>query len=160
MARTRSRLLVLAAVSVGVLTAGSPALAQDPEPLKTLRVKLDGAVELAEAQNRGIDIDHGLERVPDGIEAEVHVTRAQELELAALGAEILEPGEEFQWSLAKAQTLAADGLLAPPAPTVRVVRADYFSTKGQGFLYVEARTTKGAQTTPVVGMTLENDTGD
>ena len=47
----------------------------------------------------------------------------------------------------------------PPAPTVRVVRADYFSTKGQGFLYVEARTTQGAQTTPVVGMTLESDTG-
>ena len=47
----------------------------------------------------------------------------------------------------------------PPAPTVRVVRADFFSTKGQGFLYVEARTTKGAQTTPVVAMTLENDTG-
>ncbi len=48
-------------------------------------------------------------------------------------------------------SLAADALLRPPAPTVRVVRADFFSTKGQGFLYVEARTTKGAQTTPVVG---------
>ena len=47
----------------------------------------------------------------------------------------------------------------PPDPTVRVVRADYFTTKGQGFLYVEARTTQGAQTDPVVGMTLENDQG-
>ena len=43
---------------------------------------------------------------------------------------------------------------------MRVVRADFFSTKGQGFLYVEARTTKGAQTTPVVAMTLESDTGE
>ena len=42
---------------------------------------------------------------------------------------------------------------------MRVVRADWFTTKGQGFLYVEARTTQGAQTNPIVGMTLENDTG-
>ena len=55
---------------------------------------------------------------------------------------------------------AADPVLPkPPDPTVRVVRADYFTTKGQGFLYVEARTTLGNQTTPVVGMTLENDQG-
>lgn len=159
MARTRSRLLVLAALSVGVLSASAPALAQDPEPTKTVRVQLDGAVMLAEAQNRGFDLDHGIERVPNGIEAEMHVTRAQELELAAMGAKILEPGQEFQWSLSSANTVAADSLLAPPAPTVRVVRADFFSTKGQGFLYVEARTTKGAQTNPVVAMTLESDTG-
>ena len=37
-------------------------------------------------------------------------------------------------------------------PTVRVVRADWFTTKGQGFLYVEARTTEGQQTNPIVGM--------
>ena len=47
----------------------------------------------------------------------------------------------------------------PADPTVRVVRADWFTTKGQGFLYVEARTTQGAQTNPIVGMTLENDQG-
>ena len=51
------------------------------------------------------------------------------------------------------------GAAQPPDPTVRVVRADYFTTKGQGFLYVEARTTQGAQTNPVVGMTLESDQG-
>jgi len=42
---------------------------------------------------------------------------------------------------------------------VRVVRADWFTTKGQGFLYVEARTTEGAQADPIVGMQLENDSG-
>ena len=46
----------------------------------------------------------------------------------------------------------------PPDPTVRVVRADYFTTKGQGFLYVEARTTR-APGPAAVGMTLENDQG-
>ena len=50
-----------------------------------------------------------------------------------------------------ANVAAADALLRPPAPTVRVVRADWFTTKGQGFLYVEARTTEGAQANPIVG---------
>ena len=60
----------------------------------------------------------------------------------------------------KSPSAAADPVLPkPPDPTVRVVRADYFTTKGQGFLYVEARTTLGNQTNPIVGMTLENDQG-
>ena len=51
-------------------------------------------------------------------------------------------------------------LLQPPAPTVRVVRADYFTTKGQGFLYVEARTTRDTgQTQAPITMRLENDSG-
>ena len=49
----------------------------------------------------------------------------------------------------KSSAAAADPVLPrPPDPTVRVVRADCFTTKGQGFLYVEARTTQGAQTQP------------
>src|SRR6478735_2342976 len=155
----RTRLLVLAALSVGFVVP-APVGAQEPDPVSEVKVKLSGAAMLAEAQNAGIDLDHGMQRVPGGIEAEAHVTKAQELELIALGAQILQPGQEFQWSMAEANVAAADALLRPPAPTVRVVRADFFSTKGQGFLYVEARTTKGAQTTPVVGMTLESDTGE
>ena len=38
--------------------------------------------------------------------------------------------------------------------------SDWFTTKGQGFLYVEARTTEGAQENPVVTMQLENDSGE
>ena len=161
MARTRSRLLVLAALSVGVFTAGSPALAQEPEPVSELRVKVAGAVELAELADAGIDIEHDVTRVPDGIEAEVHATRAQELQILAMGGEIVENGEEFEWNFARTSSnLLSDALPRPAAPTVRVVRADYFSTKGQGFLYVEARTTQGAQTAPLVTMQLENNTGD
>ena len=155
----RTRLLVLAALSVGFVVPASVG-AQEPDPVSQVKVKLSGAAMLAEAQNAGIDLDHGMQRVPGGIEAEAHVTKEQELELIALGAQILQPGQEFKWSMSSAQVAAADALLRPPAPTVRVVRADFFSTKGQGFLYVEARTTKGAQTTPVVAMTLESDTGE
>ena len=58
------------------------------------------------------------------------------------------------------ESLRPDALLRPPAPTVRVVRADFFSTKGQGFLYVEARTTQGRADDAGRGDALESDTGD
>ena len=92
--------------------------------------------------------------MPNRIEAETTVTRAQELALVADGVRILEAGQEFKWAARpdralKSSSAAADPVLPkPPDPTVRVVRADYFTTKGQGFLYVEARTTLGAQTNP------------
>ena len=89
-----------------------------------------------------------MQRVPGGIEAESHVTKEQELELLAWARRSSQPGRSSSGAWHDAQVAAADALLRPPAPTVRVVRADFFSTKGQGFLYVEARTTKGAQTTP------------
>ncbi len=60
---------------------------------------------------------------------------------------------------ADATAAAADPLLAPPAPTVRVVRADYFTTKGQGFLYVEARTTRTSAEPRADHDALESDTG-
>jgi len=156
----RRRMLVLAAVSAGVFSSAGAAFAQNPEPVNELRVKVAGIVELNELADAGIDVDHDVERVPDGIEAEVHVTKAQELQLLAMGAEIVDEGEEFAWNFATSKTLMSDALPRPAAPTVRVVRADYFSTKGQGFLYVEARTTQGAQTNPVITMQLENNTGD
>ena len=36
--------------------------------------------------------------MPNGIEADDEVTRAQELALAAEGVQILEPGQEFKWA--------------------------------------------------------------
>src|SRR3954447_6454901 len=166
MVRSRARWLVLAAIA-SVFTAG-PAGAQQrsaleaPEPVSTVRVQLPGSVALAEAESAGIDFSGTPERVPDGVQSDAVVTDEQLAKLKAMGAKVVAPGQEFAWALGKAKTAAeaaATTLLAPPASTVRVVRADYFTTKGQGFLYVEARTTEGAQSTPVVGMTVENDTG-
>ena len=86
----RRRMLVLAAVSAGVFSSAGAAFAQNPEPVNELRVKVAGIVELNELADAGIDVDHDVERVPDGIEAEVHVTKAQELQLLAMGAEIVD----------------------------------------------------------------------
>src|SRR4051794_15628878 len=158
--RMRIRLLVLAIAA----TVVSPAAAQPRSPLevpdavKKVRVHIDGAVAMSELESEGFDFSGGLVRVPDGIEVDAIVTDQQELDLLARGARIVERGTEFTWRTVKAKSLAA-ALPRPPEPTVRVVRADYFTTKGQGFLYVEARTTQGAQANPTVGMTLENDQG-
>src|SRR3954471_11788307 len=157
--RMRIRLLVLALAA----TVVSPAAAQQRSPLETpdavkqVRVHVDGAVALSRLESEGFDFSGGLVRVPDGIEVDAIVTDQQELDLVARGAEIVERGQEFTWKTVKAKSLAAPALPRPADPTVRIVRADWFTTKGQGFLYVEARTTQGAQST--VGMTLENDQG-
>src|SRR3954454_2669941 len=161
--RMRMRLLVLALAA----TVVSPAAAQQRSPLETpdavkqVRVHVDGAVALSRLESEGFDFSGGLVRVPDGIEVDAIVTDQQELDLVARGAEIVEHGAEFKWKTVKGASFAprAAALPRPPEPTVRIVRADWFTTKGQGFLYVEARTTQGAQTNPTVGMTVENDQG-
>ena len=117
---------------------------------------------MAAAENAGIDFSGNAERVPDGIETDAIVTDEQLAKLQGDGRRRSWRGRGVRVGARQGQVGGRGGgatLLAPPAPTVRVVRADYFTTKGQGFLYVEARTTQGAQTNPVVGMTLENDTG-
>ena len=129
-----------------------------PDPVQQVRIHVAGAVELAELESAGFDLNHGVTRVPTGLEVDTVVTHKRLIELVARGAKVVEPGQEFKWSGVKKAAFAgpqtATVLPRPPDPTVRIVRADYFTTKGQPFLYVEARTTQGAQTNPTVGMTV------
>ena len=172
MRRTRSRLLVLA-LGAGLLGAATPAAAdqrsplEQPEATKTVRVLLDGAVEMAELESAGYRL-----RPQRGARAERPRgrrrgdRRRRSWRWPREGVQILEPGQEFKWAGRADRALKGPARRRrtrccpkPPDPTVRVVRADYFTTKGQGFLYVEARTTQGSADHPVVGMTLENDQG-
>ncbi|MFI7282923.1 M14 family metallopeptidase [Micromonospora chersina] len=162
--------VLMATGPAGAEPAGSAARAgsarsglEVPEAARLVRIKLTGADMLDKVAAAGFDLEHGLKRVPTGIEGEAVATAEQVAELEALGVEILGDGEGFAWGEQAdggLQTLRAQA--AQPLAheeTVRIARADWFTTKGQGFLYVEARTTEGAQTNPVVGMQLENDSG-
>ena len=117
-------------------------------------------------RTRAIDLEHSGVRVPNGIEVDAHrdrrrrswtlVARGRRDPRAGPGVQVERRADRASSRRSAAATRCCRGR---PTPTVRVVRADYFTTKGQGFLYVEARTTQGEQTDPIVGMTLENDTG-
>ncbi|MFD2762632.1 M14 family zinc carboxypeptidase [Micromonospora eburnea] len=162
--------VLMATTPAGADPAGSTARAgsershlEDQDPVRLVRIQLAGADMLDKVVAAGFDLEHGLRRVPTGIEGEAVVTAEQIAELEALGVEILDDGQGFAWS-----DDADGGLPAFRAQavqplsheqTVRIVRADWFTTKGQGFLYVEARTTAGQQTNPIVAMQLENDSG-
>ncbi|MEH1031931.1 M14 family metallopeptidase [Micromonospora profundi] len=184
----RIALLAVPALVAGVLVSTGPAGADPTGPkgsagsghslLENIKqahhvdIKLAGADMLDKVAAAGFDIEHGLKRVPDGIEGEVVVTADELTKLKSMGVQLLDDNTRFKWSE------KADGGLKgpagpkakPPAPggppatdpalaTVRIARADWFTTKGQGFLYVEARTTEGQQTNPIVGMQLENNSG-
>ncbi|MFF5177793.1 M14 family metallopeptidase [Micromonospora sp. NPDC000316] len=188
----RIALLAVPALVAGVLVSTGPAGAEPAGPRATagsgysqlenltqahhVDIKLAGADMLDKVVAAGFDIEHGLKRVPDGIEGEVMVTADELTRLKSMGVQLLDDNARFKWSE------KADGGLKgpagpkakPPAPggpnaqppatdpaleTVRIARADWFTTKGQGFLYVEARTTEGQQASPIVGMQLENNSG-
>lgn len=170
-------LLAPAALLVGVLTA-IPAGAdpenvtpssgrsplEDPDEVSLVRIHLTGSDMLDAVNEAGFDVGHGLTRVPTGIEGEAVVTATEIAELEAMGVEILADGEGFTWDAETDETFVQSFSTETITPftheeAVRIARADWFTTKGQGFLYVEARTTAGQQTNPVVTMQLENDSG-
>ena len=167
-------LLVLAA---SMLVVGEPATAappeagsesrsplEAPEPVRTVNLHLTGSDMLDAVNEAGFDLSSGPVRVPTGVEVEAVVSEPEIAALEAMGAQVLPKDEGFEWGFRQDDAFAAPfapspGVLSHGA-TVRIARADWFTTKGQGFLYVEARTTEGAQTDPVVTMQLENDSGE
>ncbi|WP_406076743.1 M14 family metallopeptidase [Micromonospora sp. NBC_00858] len=173
----RIALLALPALVAGVLVATGPAGAdptestatagrsqlEDREQVRLVNIKLAGADMLDKVVAAGFDLEHGLKRVPTGIEGEAVVTAEQIAELKAMGVEVLGDDVGFAWSDEADGGIngAASRAVQPlnHEATVRIARADWFTTKGQGFLYVEARTTEGQQADPIVGMQLENDSG-
>jgi hypothetical protein len=137
---------------------------EDPDEVSLVRIHLTGSDMLDAVNEAGFDVGHGLTRVPTGIEGEAVVTATEIAELEAMGVEILADGEGFTWDAETDETFVQSLSTETITPfthdeSVRIARADWFTTKGQGFLYVEARTTSGQQTNPVVTMQLENDSG-
>ncbi|TQJ23410.1 chitobiase/beta-hexosaminidase-like protein [Micromonospora sp. A202] len=175
----RIALLALPALVGSILVATGPAGAdptgpsaatsrsqpEDRESVRLVQVRLTGADMLDKVAAAGFDLEHGLRRVPTGIEGEAVVTAEQVTELTAMGVEVLADDAGFAWSDQADGGIGVDAAGARAVQpsnhqaTVRIARADWFTTKGQGFLYVEARTTEGQQADPIVGMQVENDSG-
>ena len=185
MTRTKLRIVLLAlvgsilVVSAPVSAADDPASSSErsplesPDPVSEVWLSFTGSDQLNAAASAGIDVEHNIVRVPTGIEAPALVTQEQLALLDTMGVEVISDAERFEWDLSAdgAQSFALRSGASSPFSsfetllaldhdaTVRIVRADYFTTKGQGFLYVEARTTLGQQSNPVITMQLANDTG-
>src|SRR5262245_45205971 len=174
--------LVLLALAAGAALAVAPAQAdsdepalEQPEAVTEVVLSLTGSEQLNTLAAAGFDLEHDARRVPTGVEAPALVTAEQRAQLEAMGVKVLDKADRWKWDLdaaptaspvrlapAGAESLAAQFSTLGPLvdgvkPPVRVVRADYFTTKGQGFLYVEARS--GQTTTTNIGMQLSNDTG-
>ncbi len=129
---------------------------EEPDPITFVRLRLDGVAAIDELHDAGIDTAHNFERVPDGVEIDAFVTDEQLAELRAQGVEVLPGGltylerqDAIAASADSAQLFALPFAAAAaeesdlPADTVKVGRVDYFTTKGQGFLSVEAKSSLG-----------------
>ena len=184
MARFKLRIVLFALI--GSILVVAPASAEDPaplgersaletpDPLSTVWLSFTGSDQLNAAASAGIDVEHNIVRVPNGIEAPAIVTEEQLALLDTMGVEVISDAERFTWDLSEDAASSSFALRSGSSSpfsaletlialdheaTVRIVRADYFTTKGQGFLYVEARTTLGQQSNPVITMQLANNTG-
>ncbi len=143
--RAYRRLLIgLLAVGLIVTTLSIPAVgADDPIPVRqdlpleeesVVRILIPGSEELYALQDAGFDLAGGFERVAQGIEIDAVLTASQ---IAALG--------DFDTILAEdapevvPQPFRMAMVDAENTDTVTVGRVDWFTTKGQGFLSIEAK---------------------
>jgi Zinc carboxypeptidase/Chitobiase/beta-hexosaminidase C-terminal domain len=164
---TLLRFIVLAVASLLVVVGSAGAAPpqersplEAPERVRTVNLHVAGSDQLDDLADAGVDLAGAATRVPTGLEVEAVVTDAEAAALEAEGVQVLPKREGFEWSFRQGRAFATPFGAMTHEKTVRVVRADWFTTKGQGFLYVEARTTEGAQEDPVVTMQLENDSGE
>ena len=152
---TLLRFLVLVLASIMLVVAGPAAAAppersplEAPEPVRTVNLRVAGSEMLNDVAEAGFDLSSGATRVPSGVEVEAVVTDSEVAALRARGVQVLPKSEGFEWGFRRSRAFAPPLTPLTHEKTVRIARADWFTTKGQGFLYVEARTTEGAQDEP------------
>src|SRR5918994_5052692 len=117
-----TRLSIVLGLVASVLFVIVPAAAQDgqdrnarspleaPDPVLDVRLSLTGSDMLDAVTALGVDIGHGLRRVPTGIEVDATVPAELMPELEALGVDVLPLGQGWDWD-ADGRTPAAQNLL-------------------------------------------------
>lgn len=147
--RRTARLVIVAAATAGLAAAGLSAQANDPSPEaapvrqelplpdeRVVRIHVPGSEALYAMEDAGYDFTGQYERVPDGVVVDALLTAEQLAGLDAYGATVSAPAPGV------GPTRAGRDLpttAAAAADTVTVGRVDWFTTKGQGFLSVEAK---------------------
>lgn len=137
-----------------------PAETPKVEEGKLTRILVPGSDVLNEMQNAGYDFAGGAERVPDGIEIDALLTKTQLKALPDFGVRLA--SDPVPIKRAKVRHLKEQA-----TDSITIGRVDWFKTKGQGFLSVEAKTTAkdGADLTLAWGdesqkMDLYKDSGE
>src|SRR5690606_41946369 len=115
-----------------------------PPPTALVRLRLPSVAALDAAVSEGLDVAGDCARVPEGVEVDAVVTAEEIAALQDDGALVLPADAPQPADLGTSRDPAAGerGGLAALQTTdrVKVGRVDYFTTKGQGFLSVEAKT--------------------
>jgi hypothetical protein len=141
------------------------------EEASVVEVHLADTAELDRLVETGVDLDHGVHVGDDGsIHAKAVVTPSQQARLKVQGFELertlFTPQdseaaiEEREATLSAASAENAEFAAAAEAAAVsdvRIIRADYYTSFGQGFLSVEAKFADGQ--TVSSQMTVERDSG-
>jgi hypothetical protein len=151
--RWRGFIALAIALSLSFSTNATAADESERSPLEQpgerslVRLAIPGRVVLDHVSQE-FDLAGNFARTPNGFEVDAVVTTQEVDTLKSLGVGILAPGQGFNWAdaavAAEPQALAGsqDGVVAA-ADTVKVGRVDWFTTKGQAFISVEAKTSAG-----------------
>lgn len=141
----------------------------DEEP-SVVEITVDGAEELDRLVATGVDLDHGVEQRPDGLEVRAVVTPNELKALKKAGfdaGETLYTQEDTEAALAERRAtisaarqenrVFADEATHPDVSDVRITRAEYFTSFGVPVLSVEAKWADGQDAT--TALTVERDSG-
>lgn len=150
-------ILTVAFVPVLGLSAVATPSQSDRSPLEQTeertvqRFHLPGRDALDAVVAAGFDITHEVKRVPTGWEADIVVSATDIAALPVFDATLLAPDEVFDWEREAVGARAAVSdfprrgvreLMVAAVDQVQIGRVDYFTTKGQGFLSVEAKSSR------------------
>lgn len=152
-----STILLVTSVMTGALASPSQeadelrAAAQpELEEGKLVRILVPGSDVFYEMQSAGYDFAGGIERLPEGIEVDAILTEEQLDALPDFGVKLANES-----ALVKASPSSRTPLATQSTDTVVIGRVDWFTTKGQGFLSVEAKSSAESD----ADLTLSWDSG-
>jgi hypothetical protein len=163
----RSAIALLATASLlfttGPVTAEEPAWESvgEIDESTLVRLAIPGRDTLDAVVDSGFDLAGNFAQVPEGYEVDAVVNEAEVAALETMGVDVRSTDERFNWADVETTVdpaqLPTAAQIAAAGDTIRLLRADWFVTKGQGFLSVEARSLSGTTSGPT--MTLSWDSG-